>query len=378
MGLERKIEYFGIASILLFGAVLGGSLTYTHLDSRMDSLQDQVDSVESGKNVVYINTTGQNSLVHLFDQVDQSVVSVNTFGAENSQGSGFVYSRNGYIVTNEHVIDGANRVQVTFTDGSTVNAEIVGQDRFSDIAVLKVNKKGLQPLELANSSEVRVGQTAVAIGNPFGLRSSMTSGIISQKGRLLPVAGGFSIPNVLQTDAAINPGNSGGPLVNVRGEVVGINTAIETRTGTFSGIGFAIPANTVERVADGIIETGGYETPWIGVSGINMDEDIAEEMGVNQTSGFLVVEVVEDGPAADSGLRAGNRTVTINGMELNVGGDIIVAINGEEVRGITDILNYLATETDVGETVDITVIRDGERQDIQLTLGARPRENQTS
>lgn len=378
MELETKIEYFGIAAVLLFGAVIGGSLTYSHLDSRIDSLQSEVNELETGQNTVYINTTQDSSLVQLFQQVDQSVVSISAFGPENAQGSGFVYSRKGYIVTNEHVIDGANRIQVSFTDGSTVRADLVGKDRFTDIAVLKVDKKGLKPLEIGNSSQVQVGQRAVAIGNPFGLKGSMTAGIISQKGRLLPVAGGFSIPNVLQTDAAINPGNSGGPLMNVKGEVIGVNTAIETRTGTFSGIGFAIPSNTVKRVADEIIRNGDYENPWIGVSGINMNSDIAEEMGVNQTTGFLIVDVIDDSPADRAGLHASNRTVSINGANLQVGGDIIVAIDGKKVRGITDILNYLATETDVGDTIELTVIRDGERVNVPLTLAARPAEGQIS
>ncbi|MFB6207904.1 MAG: S1C family serine protease [Candidatus Nanohaloarchaea archaeon] len=369
MDTETKIEYFGVAAVLLFGAVLGGAMTYNIMDSRLDSLEAQLNN--TGKKVVYVNQTRQDLLVELFDDVDQSVVSISTFGEKDSEGSGFVYREN-YIVTNEHVVEGANRIEVTFTDGSTVNAELVGKDRYTDIAVLKVKKKGLEPLEMANSSNVRVGQTAIAMGNPFGLRGSMTSGIVSQKGRLLPVAGGFSIPNVLQTDAAINPGNSGGPLMNLNGEVIGVNTAIQTNTGTFSGVGFAIPANTVKRAADSIIEKGDYDHPWIGVSGRSMNSDIAEAMGVNQTTGFLVVDVVEDSPAAEAGIQPGNTTATINGFQMVIGGDIIVAINGQEMRGITDVLNYLNTEVSVGEEVNMTVIRDGERITVPLTLEKRP------
>lgn len=369
MDTETKIEYFGVAAVLLFGAVLGGAMTYNIMDSRLDSLEAQLNN--TGKKVVYVNQTRQDLLVELFDDVDQSVVSISTFGEKDSEGSGFVYREN-YIVTNEHVVEGANRIEVTFTDGSTVNAELVGKDRYTDIAVLKVKKKGLEPLEMANSSNVRVGQTAIAMGNPFGLRGSMTSGIVSQKGRLLPVAGGFSIPNVLQTDAAINPGNSGGPLMNLNGEVIGVNTAIQTNTGTFSGVGFAIPANTVKRAADSIIEKGDYDHPWIGVSGRSMNSDIAEAMGVNQTTGFLVVDVVEDSPAAEAGIQPGNTTAIINGFQMVIGGDIIVAINGQEMRGITDVLNYLNTEVSVGEEVNMTVIRDGERITVPLTLEKRP------
>jgi S1-C subfamily serine protease len=199
----------------------------------------------------------------------------------------------------------------------------------------------------------------------------MTSGIISQKGRTLPVQGGFSIPNVLQTDAAINPGNSGGPLLNSRGQVVGVNTAIETNTGTFSGVGFAIPVSAVKRVVPEIIDNGNVEHPWIGVSGLNVDSEIAEEMELENATGFLVLSVVEDSPADEAGIRAGNRTVSIKGSQINLDGDVIVAINDERMAGINDILRYLSTETEVGETVNVTVIRDGERVEVPLVLAAR-------
>ncbi|MFB6204862.1 MAG: S1C family serine protease [Candidatus Nanohaloarchaea archaeon] len=372
MKMETKIEYFGIAAVLLFGAVLGGAATYSMMDSRLDSLQAQVKELESERKVVYVNQTRQERLIELFENVDQSVVSVTAYGEQDSQGSGFVYSKKGYIITNEHVVDGANRIEVTFTDGVTLNAELVGKDKYTDIAVLKVDRKGLKPLELANSSKVQVGQTAIAVGNPFGLRGSMTAGIISQKGRMLSVAGGFSIPNVLQTDAAINPGNSGGPLLNIQGEVIGVNTAIQTQTGTFTGVGFAIPSNTVRRAAEAIIAAGDYDHPWLGVSGRTMSADLAQAIGVNQTSGFLVIEVVEGSPADRAGIQGGNRTATVNGYQMTVGGDIIVAINGRQMEGITEILNFLNTEVSVGETVNVTVVRDGERITLPLTLEERP------
>jgi len=226
---------------------------------------------------------------------------------------------------------------------------------------LKVNKRNLEPLDLADSSNVRVGQKAVAIGNPFGLRGSMTSGIISQKGRTLRTQGGFSTPNVLQTDAAINPGNSGGPLMNIQGEVIGVNTAIESNTGVFSGIGFAVPSSTVQRVVPELIDDGDYAHPWIGVSGIDLNQDIADEMGLENTTGFMIVEVVPGGPAEQAGLQAGDRNVTIDGADLTVGGDVITAINGQQIRGISDVLLYLARDAEVGGTVDITVVRDGEK-----------------
>lgn len=212
----------------------------------------------------------------------------------------------------------------------------------------------------------------VAIGNPFGLSGSMTAGIVSQKNRLLRTEGRFSIPNVLQTDAAINPGNSGGPLLNMAGEVIGVNTAIQSESRTFSGVGFAISAETVERVVPRLINQGEYRHPWIGVSGLDVTPDISRAMGLNVTRGFLIVNVVEDSPAAAAGLESGERQVEVDGGTVTVGGDVVVAIDGEKVRKIDDILNYLATETSVGETVTLTVIRDGERVDVELILARRP------
>jgi S1-C subfamily serine protease len=367
---DRKIDVFAASAILLFGAVLGGYVTYQSMDQRFNSLDSKI---EQSSQVVTINGTARGAeFSKLFQKVDQSVVSITALGSENAEGSGFVYSRNGYIVTNEHVIDDADRVRVTFTDGSTYNADIVGKDANTDLAVLKVDRTGLAPLELGNLSQVMVGQPAVAIGNPFGLRSTMTAGIISQKGRMLPTETGFSIPNVLQTDAAINPGNSGGPLLNVGGEVVGVNTAIESRTGTFSGVGFAIPVNVVRNVVPEMIEEGGdFEYPWMGVSGYDVTPQIASEMNLSESRGFLVANVIEEGPADEAGLRAGNRTVEINGNDYTVGGDIIKAIEGREMTGIGDILVYLQRGPEVGDTVNVTVLRDGERIDLPLTLASR-------
>ncbi|MFB6292172.1 MAG: S1C family serine protease [Candidatus Nanohaloarchaea archaeon] len=365
-----RINVFIMAAFFVSGAVVGGFAAYQQLDSRISSLEDRVES--PSREVVHVNESSENVLPQLFEQVDESVVSVRAFGSTNAQGSGFVYSKAGYIVTNEHVVSGADRVEVRFESGQTVPAELVGKDVYTDLAVIKVDRKGLKPLELGNSTEVRVGQTAVAIGNPFGLPGTMTEGIVSQKGRLLPVQGGFSIPNVIQTDAAINPGNSGGPLMNIQGEVIGVNTAIETNTGTFSGVGFAIPVNTVRRVVPGLIEEGDVDHPWIGVSGRDVNSEIAEAMGLDNATGFMVVEVVDDSPAEEAGLRAGESTAVINGRETTVGGDVIVAIEGEKVTGINDILLKLSQDTRVGETINVTVIRDGRKVTLPVTLEPRP------
>lgn len=372
MELENRFETLGIIAVLLLGGVLGSAVTYQQMDSRLDKMQNRITDLQPREETVYVNSSTRTSLTDLFQKVDQSVVSVQTTGKRPGIGSGFVYSKSGYIVTNEHVIGDSNKVEVSFTDGETVKAKVVGTDIYSDLAVLKVDKKGLQPLEMGNSSKVRVGERAVAIGNPFGLRGTMTAGIVSQKGRLIQSQGGFSIPNIIQTDAAINPGNSGGPLMNARGDVIGVNTAIQTRTGTFSGIGLAIPVNTVRRVVPSIIRTGDYDHPWIGVSGRSVGPEIADAMNLPENNGFLIVEVVDGSPADKAGLRAGNETATINGQEMKIGGDVIVAINGNEMRDITDILLYLEQHTEVGETINITVIRDGEKKTLPLTLAPRP------
>lgn len=362
-------QFLGAITLLLVGAAIGGGVSFSYADQRIDALETQIQTGNS-QNVVYVNSE-QNAMSRLFKDTDQSVVSIAAYGSKNAQGSGFVYSEKGYIVTNHHVIEDADRIEISFIDGTTKTAKVIGSDPYTDLAVLKVNKKDLKPLDLGNSSSVKVGQRAVAIGNPFGLRGSMTSGIISQKGRTLRTQGGFSTPNVLQTDAAINPGNSGGPLMNIQGEVIGVNTAIESNTGVFSGIGFAIPSNTVKRVVPDLIQTGDHTHPWIGVSGIDMNRDIAEEMDLENSTGFLVMEVVPDSPADIAGLRSGDRNVTIDGAELTVGGDVIVGINGQKIRGISDVLLYLARDAGVGETIQLTVIRDGERVEVPLTLQSR-------
>ena len=370
MELEESSAVLAASALVIVGAVLGGFGSYQLMDQKLDSLEEQVSEP---RKIVHVNSSDRNAqLTGLFDQIDQSVVSVSTIGTENAEGSGFVYSESGYLVTNQHVVEGANRVKVTFTDGSTVDADIVGTDENNDLAVLEVEKDNLEPLPLGSLANVSVGQTAIAVGNPFGLRGTMTSGIISQKGRMLPTDTGFSIPNVLQTDAAINPGNSGGPLLNIEGEVVGVNTAIESRSGTFSGIGFAIPVNVVKNVVPDIINQGDdFEYPWLGVSGFSVTPEIADAMNMSNASGFLVVNVIEDGPADEAGIRESNTTVQVGQNNLTVGGDVITGINGNEMTAIGDILTYLQSGPEVGDEVNVTVIRQGEKIDVPVTLGSR-------
>ena len=321
------------------------------------------------------------TLPQLFERVEGSVVQITDSDESNAfdsrLGSGFVYDDNGHIITNNHVVNGGGRLDVTFLDGTVYRASLIGSDPFTDLAVLYVDevpKEKLVPLPLADSSGISVGDQVAAIGNPFGLSGSMTSGIVSGLGRLIPSqeAGSFSIPDVIQTDAAINPGNSGGPLLNMRGEVIGINSAIFSTTGQFAGVGFAVPSNTMAKVAPALITQGSFTHPWLGVSGTDMTPGIAEALGLDEPRGFLVVDVVSGSPAERAGIQAGNREATIDGRPIELGGDVIVAVDGKPVRKIDDILVYLQREKGVGDNLELTVLRDGKLRDITAVLGARP------
>ena len=320
------------------------------------------------------------TLVELFEKSEEGVVKIqvvrnNIPGDTGSVGSGFVYDNLGHIITNAHVVDGASKATVTFLDGSQYDAEIIGKDKFTDIAVIKVSEKPrlLHPLQIGDSSQLRIGEQVAAIGNPFGLSGSMTSGIVSQMGRLLPSQdSGFSIPDVIQTDAAINPGNSGGPLLNLRGEVVGINTAIQSSSGEFSGVGFAIPSNTAIKIVPSLIEDGEYHHPWIGISGRDIDPDLAKVLELKDAKGFLIITVVDGSPADKAGLKGMTATQVIDGKEYPADGDIIISVDDKEVRKISDILIHLQREKSVGDTMVLGVLRDGEFMHKFLTLVERP------
>ncbi|NWK01982.1 trypsin-like peptidase domain-containing protein [Marine Group I thaumarchaeote] len=320
------------------------------------------------------------TLIELFEKSEEGVVKIkveriSSQGDTGGVGSGFVYDNLGHIITNAHVVDGANKATVTFLDGSQYNAEIIGKDKFTDIAVIKVSEKPrlLHPLEIGDSSLLQVGEQVAAIGNPFGLSGSMTSGIVSQIGRLLPSQNsGFSIPDVIQTDAAINPGNSGGPLLNMRGQVIGINTAIQSITGEFSGIGFAVPSNTVSKIVPTLIKEGKYPHPWIGIVGQDIDPVLAKVLDLKQAKGFLVMSVVDGSPADKAGLKGMSQTKVIDGKEYPVDGDIIISVDGKEVRKISDILIHLQREKSVGDEMVLGILRDGDFMDLTLKLVERP------
>jgi len=273
------------------------------------------------------------------------------------------------------VIKDAEKITVTFLNGESYNAEIIGKDPFTDIAVIKVEPNGdfLQPLPIGDSSKLKVGEQVAAIGNPFGLSGSMTSGIVSQLGRLLPTQeSGFSIPDVIQTDAAINPGNSGGPLLNMRGEMVGINTAIRSGTGEFAGIGFAIPSRTVVNIVPILVSDGEYKHPWIGISGRDIDPDLAQVLNLEESKGLLVVTVVEDSPAFKAGLQASLDTTEVDGVNYPVGGDIILSVDGIEIRKIDDVLVHLQREKSVGDEMVLEILRNDKIITITLILEERP------
>ena len=374
------------------GIVIGGVLAtigivfgiFVLLNS-MPEAQDGELIVSNGNHletvgeVTSIEKTSNFSLTEIFERTEESVVQVNirsdnTINNRGNMGSGFVYKDDGYIITNHHVVDNAERVTITFLDGESYIAKIIGTDADLDIAVLKVEigSTYLQPIPIGDSSHLKVGEPIAAIGNPFGLSGSMTSGIISQIGRLLPQDSGYSIPDVIQTDAAINPGNSGGPLLNMKGEVVGMNTAIQSATGEFTGVGFAVPSNTIKKVVPVLIRDGIFHHPWMGISGSDVDPDLAKIRELNSSKGFLIATVIEGSPADAAGLQGVTITKEIDGREYAVDGDIIIKIDDVVVRKISDILIHLQREKSIGDELIMTVNRDGTMIEAVLVLGERP------
>ena len=368
-------------------------------------IQSSNDGAIMGADAGSNNNNNTNSLTfkELFSRAKDSVVQVTVHGTplpfvnNNSIfaiGSGFVFDRQGHIVTNNHVIYGGSNVTVTFSNGTIYTAEVVGADIFSDIAVLKVVtkeeetaqgvSKGFIPLPLGNSSMLAIGDEVAAIGNPFGLTGSMTTGVVSGLGRLIPIqttnitttpeARAFSIPNIIQTDAAINPGNSGGPLLNMNGEVVGLNTAVLSSGQFFSGIGFSIPSDTLRIIVPALIANGTYLHPWLGVAGTDITPEIALALGLEEARGLLVVDITPGSPADKYGIRGGDMPVTnITGFEeLRLGGDIIMNVDDQRVNKTDDLLSYIETNKQVGDTVTMTILRDGKLIETDLVLGSRP------
>ncbi len=345
---------------------------HSELLNRFKSLEENITYVTVTKTVTVLATS---PVTEIYERIKDSVVLVRaTYPYGTSIGSGFVYDTLGHIVTNNHVIEGSYQVTVTFLDGTSLTAPVIGTDPYSDLAVLKVKPDGivLKPLKLGNSSELMIGEQIVVVGSPFGLAGSVTTGIVSQKGRLLETKYGYSIPGVIQFDAAVNPGNSGGPLLNMKGEVVGITTAIESPISGFVGVGYAIPSNIVARVVPALIEKGSYTHSWIGIKAVNMNKEIAELMNVDITKGFLITDVVPGSPADKAGLRGGYRTVMRGGENIKIGGDIVIAMNGIAIKSIEEMLTYLAERTSPGDVIVFSIVRDKQTLQVSVVLGERP------
>ena len=290
-------------------------------------------------------------------------------------GSGFVIDTEGHVVTNYHVIQGASRMEVAFRDGTLTRAEVIGGDPESDIAVLKLSAlpENVRPLTFADSSALYVGQPVLAIGSPFGQDWTLTTGIVSALGRTISSGyTSFSISSAIQTDAAINPGNSGGPLLDINGNVIGVNAQIISSARASAGVGFAIPANLVQKVVNALIETGEVKYAWLGISGQSLNLDLIEalELPADQR-GVLVDQVTAGGPARAAGLRGNDSVVQYQGQQLRVGGDIITAVNGEPIRFMDDLITYLVENTEPGDQITLTVLRGAETLELEVTLGER-------
>ncbi len=341
-------------------------------------------------------------LIEIYRTVNPSVVSIqvvrraalhiNTSGSkdpddkfyEGGQGSGFFLDgTKGLVITNNHVIEGAEQVEVILSDGSVLSAQVLGADPDSDIAVVQVDLNGiaLPSVTLGDSDALQVGQRVMAIGNPFGWQGTLTAGIVSGLGRTLAlghtsetVTGRFSIPEMIQTDAAINFGNSGGPLLDSKGRVIGMNTAMTSSVGVSGGVGFAIPINTVKRVVPDLIETGRYAYPWLGISGTDVRPVHVEAMDLPVDRGAIVVDVTPGGPAEKAGVRAASDVTVYYGEEVPIGGDVIIGIDGRQMLQFDDLLIYLLREKRPGDPVTLTVIREGSELDIQVELAERPQD----
>ena len=403
---------FSVLMIMTIYSIIFGMNVYGSTD--VSSAQFEIRNETADTNSNSFNVTQEtipnysDSLPDLFAKVEKSVVQITEPGSLQSAeanpsrlGSGFVYDKLGHIVTNFHVVDGSknDKAYITFLDGVSYEGEIIGTDPYSDLAVVKlinvdknVSSK-LVPLALGNSSTVKIGEKVVAVGNPFGLSGSLSEGIISGLGRLMPVgeqnesppgdpgdrlgqnqSPSFSIPDIIQTDAAINPGNSGGPLIDMNGKIIGINTAIFSNTGVYSGIGFAIPSNFLSKIIPELIQKGSYQHPYIGINGFDITPEIANLVNLPEAVGFLVVNVTDGSPASKSGIISGNQTVQVNGIPLKIGGDIITHIDDKSVRKVDDILSYLENYKKIGDNVNLTILRGPNLTEkvISMNLTARP------
>ena len=318
----------------------------------------------------------ENSIVQITSTVTETrsniIINGNPLQQQSSRlGSGFVYDDEGHIITNNHVVSGVTNVEITLSNGDAFNAKVVGTDKFNDIAVLQItddySNEPINPISFADSSQINVGDQVIAIGNPFGLSNTMTTGIVSQIGRLLPnQESGFSIPNIIQTDAAINPGNSGGPLLDNSGNLIGMNTAIESKVGEFAGVGFAVPSNIIKKIVPVLIKKGEYDHPWLGISGTTLSPKLAEKLNLPKNfRGALINGVIKDGPADKAGIRDALYT---SDREI-ASADIVTSIDNMPVKRIDDIIAYVSENKSVGDNVSLQIYRDDNVITINIEIG---------
>lgn len=370
---------------LLAGGLISFAITNLTISSRMNDLQNQITALKSSNNPQYQVIPDNVSLSQFYQNVRESVVMItglmiqNTFFGQQVitqvQGSGFVNDFTGRMisVTNFHVVDGTTNLSVTFSNGDAYAASVLGSDAYSDLAVLSIDAPAseFKPIQLTSSSTLSVGDFVVAIGDPFGLTGSMTTGIVSQLGRTITESTtSFPIADIIQISAPINPGNSGGPLLNDKGQVVGITTAVVSNS---QGLGFAIPSNAILREITSLVDSGSYtQHPWLGIAGADVTYDIAKQLGLKNTYGMLITQVTSGGPADKAGLKAGTQQVIVDGNSLAAGGDVIIAINGSRIVNGDDLSTYLEENTLPNQTVTITIVRNGQTLDLSAVLGTRP------
>jgi S1-C subfamily serine protease len=391
--IKRNRFLFSLLAIIGAASLFAFIFFPPHLTVAQQQSPGQVQQKNNTTTPSSSSSSTTTSLPDVFQRVENSVVQITTTrsnpneviiingvpetGRSTALGSGFVYDNQGHIITNFHVVADATNADITFTDGNTYSAKVIGKDRQADLAILQItdnfSEEKVAPLPMANSSDIRTAEQVAAIGNPFGFSGTITSGIVSQLGRLLPNPDtGFAIPNTIQTDAAINPGNSGGPLLNAKGQVIGMNTAIFSRTGGYSGIGFAIPSNTIVREVPFLIKNGTYVHPWLGISGGKISPALAKAAGLPPNyKGVIVGSVQASSPAEKSGLRG--LTQDDNGVTHI--GDIITAVDGHPTGQIDNIINYIESNKKVGDNIKLTINRDGKIMDLTATLQARPQTN---
>jgi len=374
-----------ILSVLLFFSLVSlacGVSVPSLTSTQQTPVPEAVQVVPTASSVQIVAVTNEDQvLIDLYARLNPSVVNISVYITQNGeivlagQASGFVYDNQGHVITNAHVVDGSDTFEITFSDGLIREATLIAEDPYSDLAVLQVElPSGITPIPLGTMEELAVGQTTIAIGNPFGFEGTLTSGIISALGRTIPSQTAYSIPEAIQTDAAINPGNSGGPLLNLKGEVIGVVDQIET-TGTSSGnvgVGFAIPVSILQRVIPALIDTGHYDWSYLGVSGYTVYPALVKAMGLPVDQGAYVSTVTAGGPAEAAGLQGTTGTISQDGRTVEIGGDVITAIDGQPVKTFDDMLVYLSLQTSPGQEVTLTIIRDGKYQDVKVQLGTRP------